>query len=706
MNFGTIPCGQCPIGSMVMCLLPTTGFPGECACMLDSAIQYDICGETTGTITQTDATRLCAYIPGAGLSLQSWVFDLEDLIMAPCIQLDVGVCSTVHVTTTTALHMVVGTSLRSSQGRRRLLSLEEEANPYVRDPEQLDLDEVLSLPGWNATAEPCRSLVAARNAGKDLGVLDTIELEKCAYWRFVGRRIVQEYNMTGLERRDTFLLSLHDFFMCMASKDAIISLARSPEALLTALLSHPWLYPMQDLVVLVGNWARLWAMRRTTLKPAEDPESLEPAEGQGHDNNASHDPNASEYTWYGPNSSIWNEPSLNTPERTGPVRKILTVQEDAFNIQPFHAPPILQDVTQTDTILQAGMSALTSFSWPPVYDYSLDTCPAAMSIFTIGRQVVLVNKMYFTNFDANPRPIDRSLRANLPSVSWNLSYVVQAIPAQATSWASGVFHWVLGISSIRPEHIVAFFTTEDRGTLPWMLESLVQCDLASALTCSEHRRDLIMSVVVFGMLHTGVTTLFSVLGLPSVSIWLLLSFPFFILWYTFGLPPTCFPILPPCLLSDIIAAMQMVVPQQITMPRILLCDPLQNTTDANRACLRPCSDLNFTTWGDTLAFTVCDIDQGLCEYLGKSTTGVSFLDDLWAPTAKAMQRFQAKMLEPGYEPAGYRVCTWVTWITVTPWFLLAVSVMVTALAVLEGVMSLIPALADVACRAFAFLMTQ
>ena len=702
MNFGTIPCGQCPIGSMVMCLLPTTGFPGECACMLDSAIQYDICGETTGTITQTDATRLCAYIPGAGLSLQSWVFDLEDLIMAPCIQLDVGVCSTVHVTTTTALHMVVGTSLRSSQGRRRLLSREEEAGPYVKDPEQLDLDEMMSLPGWNATAEPCRSLAAARNAGKELGVLDTIELEKCAYWRFVGRRIVQEYNMTGLERRDTFLLSLHDFFMCMSSKDAIISLARSPEALLTALLSHPWLYPLQDLMVLIGNWARLWATRRERWQR----DSREPAEEQDHSSNASNYPHASEHSWYGPNSSIWNETSVSPPEHTGPIRKILTVQEDTQNIQPFQAPPILQDVTQTDTILQAGMSALTSFSWPPVYDFSLDTCPAAMSIFTIGRQVVLVNKMYFTNFNAKPRPIDRSLRANLPDISLNVTSVIKSVPSKATSWASGVFHWVLDIVKISPAQIVAFFTTENRWTLPWILDTITHCDLASAVTCSEHRKDLVMSVVVFGMMYILTNTLSSAIGFPAMSTWLLLSFPGFILWYTFGLSPNCFPILPPCMLADIIAAVDMFLPQRITMPQTLLCQTTQNTTNAGKACLRPCSDLNFTTWVDTLAFTVCDIDSGICAYLANITTGVTFLDNLWTPAGHAMQRFQAVMLAPGYEPAGYRVCTWVTWITITPWLLLALSVLVTGLAVLEGVLALIPGLVEVTCRAFALFMTQ
>jgi hypothetical protein len=689
-NFGTIPCEQCPSGSMVMCLLPTTGFPGECACMLDSSIQYDICGDTSGTVTLPDASRLCAYIPGASLSRRSWVFDLEDLIMAPCVQIDLGVCSTVHVSSTTALRLVVGTSLRGSQGSRRLLSFEE-------DTRRSELDRVLAMPGWNNTAEPCRSLVEARNTGRDLGVIDTMELEKCAYWRHVGLSVIEEYNVTGLEGRDTFLLSFQDFLMCMTSKEAVMSLARTPEALLTALLSHPWLYPMQEFVVSLGNWVRFWAARsqpRTRKHPLNRTKPVKPEKINKTE------PDLPEFTWYAPEDFPDHGHKLKT------TRKILSVQADAQNIQPINAPSIQTDVAQTGAILQRAVSVLTSFSWPPVYDYSLDTCPVAMSALSIGRQVVLVNKMYFSNFRAPPRPIDRSLRATLPDITWNLSSVVQAVPARATSWASGLFHWALDLARISPDQIVAFFTTNNRWTLQWILGSVVHCDLASTLTCSEHKKDLVMSVVVFILFYMMTNAVFSALGFPAVSLWLLLSFPFFILWYSFGMAPTCFPMLPPCLLADILVVFDMFLPENIAFPKKLLCDPRLSTANASNVCLRPCSDLNFTTWVDPLAFTVCDIDLETCKYLKNATTGMQFLDDIWAPAARSMQRFGAEMLTKGYEPAAYRMCTLVSWITITPWLLLGATVFVVGLAVLEGVLALIPGFVELICRSFAFFMTQ
>ena len=57
-------------------------------------------------------------------------------------------------------------------------------------------------------------------------------------------------------------------------------------------------------------------------------------------------------------------------------------------------------------------------------------------------QAKLLNKLYFQNFDAPARPIDRSLRANLPDWSWT-TQVVPARPGNSSSWASAAFRWLL-----------------------------------------------------------------------------------------------------------------------------------------------------------------------------------------------------------------------------------------------------------------------
>ena len=42
ISFGTIPCANCPSTGMVMCMLPSTGLPGQCSCVMDHSVGYDM----------------------------------------------------------------------------------------------------------------------------------------------------------------------------------------------------------------------------------------------------------------------------------------------------------------------------------------------------------------------------------------------------------------------------------------------------------------------------------------------------------------------------------------------------------------------------------------------------------------------------------------------------------------------------------------
>jgi hypothetical protein len=296
-----------------------------------------------------------------------------------------------------------------------------------------------------------------------------------------------------------------------------------------------------------------------------------------------------------------------------------------------------------------------------VYDYTGKTCPLALAALDLGRQAVRVNALYFKTFNHPPRPIDRSLRATLPS--WDLtSLPTSAVAARVTnatrSWASWVFHGVLDVAGIRPAHLVAWFTTDRKWTLPWILETATRCDLAAVVTCSRHDNDLIMSTVVFVLLYLvaravaggGLSTLF------------LLSYPGFILWYAFGTPPSCFPMVPTCLLSDVIATLGMLFPAQLAFPEDLRC---------GEACLLPCETLGFAGWADPLAFAVCDTDPGTCRWILErlpAETGVGVLDAaVWGPLRAAIARFERVVSTPGPAGlAGHRLCTWVSFVTATP----------------------------------------
>jgi hypothetical protein len=232
MRYGTIPCRLCPSQYAVMCLLPPSGMPAQCACMLNKDMMYDLCWDMAGTRTMVNNQKLCGYLPSQWSASVRWDFDMDDLIMLPCIQVSSGVCSTVFNTERGgSINMVVAASIRvSASARGRLLLMDGQAVPepgppihhvYESEYELEDsqaLHSLLNEPGWNTTAAPCSSLALAYQDGQRLGILETFELHKCAYWRYAGRRVIQRYNLSDAMRgHDTFLLSMDDLVYALMS---------------------------------------------------------------------------------------------------------------------------------------------------------------------------------------------------------------------------------------------------------------------------------------------------------------------------------------------------------------------------------------------------------------------------------------------------------------------------------------------------------
>ena len=735
VSYGKIPCGQCPATSRVLCLLQESGLPGRCVCMLISNSEYDLCSELPGTRTTVDSSRLCGFLPGQTLASTQWTFDMEDLVMAACAQVSVGVCSTVYQGGQgRTFRMVVAGSVRVSSGggrRRLLLSLEEEeqAPPtHTLDGGEYDnlvldpavLHELLMLPGWNRTAAPCSLLARAYQMGVGLGVLETFELHRCGFWRHVGRRLIQRHNLTGLagegHHHDTFLLSLEDFLRALMLPDVAVSLVRHPGLLLEAALYHPWMRPVRAFGVLLSNQLERFRWLRAVERDVRDARFAEDLLGldKEEEERPRYTPrfaglgalNASG-GGAGNETEPGNETIIIAPPGGG--RSLLSVQEDVRAVLAYSAQ-VIQKAQAAQGQLPprvAGAWSTASFVWPPVYDYySLETCPIGMSALHLGRQVVLVNRLYFENFNTPPRPIDRSLRGTLPS--WPREWV-DAIPdlplpvptrEDTRSWASSAFHWALGGMGIRPSHLVAFFKSEQRWSLQWILQTAVQCDLASVLTCARHDRDLIMSTVVFLLLFVVVRAVTVVLGVSFLSILFLLSYPLFILWYTFGMAPTCLPMVPTCLLADIIAAVRALVPEAVLFPDDLLCGAGRGAL--NQTCLRSCAELNFTGWADPLAFAVCDTDPATCAWLGNVTgLGWDWVDPLWTPLRDSMGRF-GRVVSSGRRLDGHRLCTWVTFVTATPALALLVSAVVVASAACVAVLDLVPSVVTLLAQLYAF----
>lgn len=629
-----------------------------------------LCSDRSGTTTAVDGTKLCGYSQEASPQSNAWQFSMDQLAMVSCLQVTKAVCSTVWLTDVSSISMAVAVPpLRLSSGsrRRRLLWEDGEGgqDEYAYDGDYEPFGEAearatLAAPGWDSVAAPCAELVRRHQTGERMSTLERHELHRCAYWRFVGQRVIETLNLTGLEGHETFLLSADDLASALSDKEALLELAASPWAFAYALQYHPWLRPLRAAATVLANlaerteWARQWL--RSQVDEADE-DLLDFVTG---DDNARDGIRMEEERFL--NWSEWRT-DLRSRRLINPRRSFVP-DEPAGGNRTHHRPAVRIGrrgllSTVSDLQLVQGMSAVISsgahrsppvpeqvarawgqgpFVWPPNYQYGIGSCPVGVSVFGITREALTVLVLYYANWDKPFPTISRSIRAALPSVTWSsrVNPVVQAaqeVP-RARGWASQAFHYVtITLLGLSRADIVGFLSGSGAWSLQWILEETVRCDLASVVSCSRHKRDLLASIVVLCAAYVLLNAVASALGAPVLSTAFFYGFPLILLWYVYGVGLTCFPLLPTCLLSDVIAAARYVAPESIELPPELLCGgPAGNTS-----CLRPCSDLNFTSWADTLAFAACDTDAGWCEALGRAGENSSVYQATLAPLLASVQ---------------------------------------------------------------------
>ena len=139
------------------------------------------------------------------------------------------------------------------------------------------------------------------------------------------------------------------------------------------------------------------------------------------------------------------------------------------------------------------------------------------------------------------------------------------------------------------------------------LKAMVQCNFTEIQTCSD-RYSILDGAMLTLVCLLGIGFAAKIVGMPYVEpILLVLATP---LWFyiTYGYSPTCIPLLPTCFLSDLLGAIDQLLPPSIAWPAELTTSP--NCTSVS--CLRSCNDdpvLGFSTWYDHIAWALCEADE-------------------------------------------------------------------------------------------------
>jgi hypothetical protein len=212
-----------------------------------------------------------------------------------------------------------------------------------------------------------------------------------------------------------------------------------------------------------------------------------------------------------------------------------------------------------------------------------------------------------------------------------------------------------------------------------------------------------MSVFVFLLFYAAILLVTSGLGVPGLSTYFLMGFPVFIIWYVYGVSFRCFPLLPPCLMDDIIHAVEVAFPTTIRYSPRVLCNASQaNETfiDLDQACFTPCDQLYFETWADPIAFALCDLDHGWCMALsGLLRPYLPFMPDAFGSKNDLFRNATSQDL------SAYRTCTLVTWITTIPFLAIVLSLVLSAFSILAGFLQLGPALVATIAQTIVFHRT-
>jgi hypothetical protein len=426
----------------------------------------------------------------------------------------------------------------------------------------------------------------------------------------VGRETIRLFHLKSLSSSDGFLLSTDDFAAALAQKSVIVELIQNPEAILFAAGHMPVLKPI---------YASLLTLRSLAVSLSLSMNSTRWHNLPVHDmwHRAWHNIRAIDDEVDVEQLEQWAEQEIldNTGEDLGDG--VNTDSRELAETQAHAGRRLLQ----TETIQFAESWLTGPFTWPPTYYTQLlqQECNIGTAIVQIMYNILeVLIKFYYNSYPPPPTP-PKTLWANLPDLTPASSDTLYG-PETASNdgWISQTYHFVWSFLGINTAYIRGFFgNTEGQTNVFTVSTSMLQCDFTAVTYCTHRKKDLVMSAVLFVMLYLIVAFISRMMGIPilaTLMFWI--SIPL-LLWYCYGMALTCGPMLPTCLIDDVIQALDSLFPRAMTVPQELsIADDCLNKPEFKR-CFKSCgaSPLYFNGWRDTLAFGVCYLDVPTCRRL-------------------------------------------------------------------------------------------
>lgn len=719
MSYGNQPCTQCT--KDVQCIIRDSSGIGKCGCVFQPQPIQQCSQSPGGRLDIVAPNKVCGYLANVDMAQSLATAHWDALALAPCLYIDPSAVYCVQVYQgAAATPMAVGVrmaALTASFQSRRLLA-DGQVLPAI--PFELNNAESeyalpntpamhrLLMEDWNGTAAPCSALVWAYQSGGGtaaLGPLDTMYLHQCAYWRQVGRETIRVYNLTTLRKHDGFLLSVDDFAAALSQKSVLLELIQRPQALVFALGHAPLLKPL---------YAALLTARSLSLAVSMTVMSLHNQSGGADAPETAWNPD-----WNGdwnrvPIHSVWQaawdrasklgtrERPASDPDGTLDDTDSPEAPEPALNQSEMSSSDTGRHLMMARDAEMAQNWLTGPFSWPPIYSGRLGSqqCSAGSALVQIMHDILQVLVPFYMGAYTRPPPPPRGVLSNLPNITAASPEDMHAGNGVASEgWIASTYQTVWQLFGIDPAYVRGFFSNRPDTTNVYTISTtMLRCDFSAVTFCTQHRKDLAASAVLVFILYIMVAYFGRLLGVPIIgTVFVFISIPL-VIWYSYGMAFTCWPMIPTCLLDDTISWLNSTFPPQLILPPELSTADNCLANSAYSACFKSCADppMLFQTWRDTLAFGVCSL----------TVSGCRSLADLIGPRDSLSTALQAKaaIVASGGDSllGAMNFCFGVTFVNLIPVFVLITLLLTSSVYILYLPCTVIPRFIVVVAQSVAY----
>jgi len=578
-----------------MCLIASGATTGRCSCLL-RPLSHQTCS-AVGLPVSPDASSLCLLASEGSSQLASsnaYTANYGTLLSAPCMLLNQArmYCMAVYTSATVSMPLVVGLDLLHT--RRRLL-LHEWGEAVANGTVALAPDASV----WEAAhGEPCRALAlfaggvdGSNGSAAQLGILEKHTLGECWRWYQIGARLVVEANMSRAVS-PFLLVSWRDLLDTMLQPGALVEIVAKMPVIVGRVLFHSEY--AQPAYLMLAYWTSLlprdlW-MNQTFLDQATDflhnasnPVAMPSSSAARRLLSSSGEPR------------VQKEEDGEGAKRQGGGRRPLSA--------------VIDSTVSGQTAYEWSQGP---YAWPPnfVYWNQDQSCAVASTVIDVVRNGLDVTFRFYTQpaqdpvaapwpeiLPLNDGDLMTNASASLASVSFANLTTLEGLGATSRSTLAGLAGALLNETRIK-----AFLLDA-----PYMqiVGNLVRCNFTRVQTCAE-RRPLLTSVVQSVVLMALLILVAKVLQIPYVEVLLVVFATPIFLYVAYGYSPSCMPLVPSCLMRDLVDIADALLPSSLQWPAALTTTP----GCASVACMRSCTAdpaVGFADHNDHIAWAMCEL---------------------------------------------------------------------------------------------------